>query len=467
MTRFLLLILLLSLVFIVKLFEWNPATVTFKFLPNHSISLPEVTLFVLALGLGAGFVILVHGMGDLIGWARHFREVQEEKREEKVAALWKKVREELNRSHVPQALSLLERLVSLYPNHVEALLLLGNLKRAGGDLSGAIRIHRRARVFDEEDVRLIVALAQDYGKAGRAEDELALYREYFRKKEGRNVDALGIFRDLLLRGEKWDEALEVQSVLSRSFQKGERRDREVLILVGLKYETGREQLLRGETDASRRSFRGALKIDPGFLPARVALSDAQRREGRVPEAFETLEEGFRKNRDLVYLDRMEEMALETGNPDRILAFYDKAVSQDPSDSALLFSRARLYGRLVLVDSAIELLESLEGRETWESGFYEILGDLYLRKQDKTGALEAFRKGIHSEGHAHRYLCRNCQSRLPEWSGRCPICSRWNTVTVHPGFLVPAEDDRAEINRYPDGSNLSEPMWDAYNMGHHS
>ncbi len=467
MTRFLLLILLLSLVFIVKLFEWNPATVTFKYLPNRSIGMPEVTLFVLALGLGAGFVILVHGMGDLIGWARHLREAQEEKREEKVAALWKKVREELNRSHVPQALSLLERLVSLYPNHVEALLILGNLKRMGGDLSGAIRIHRRARVFDEEDVRLIVALAQDYGKAGRTEDELALYREYFRKKEGRNVDALGIFRDLLVRSEKWDEALEVQSVLSRAFQKGDRRDREVAVLVGLKYETGREHLLRGETDSARRSFRGALKIDPGFLPARISLAEAQRREGRVTEAFETLEEGFRKNRDLAFLDRMEEMVLETGNPDRILAFFDKAVSEEPANAALLFSRARLFGRLMLVDSAIELLEFLEGRENWESGFYEILGDLYLRKQDKSSALEAFRKGIHAESHPARYICRHCQNRTPEWSGRCLSCLRWNSVTVHPGFLVPPDSTRAEINRYPDGSNLSDPMWDTFYLGHSS
>lgn len=183
MTRFLLLALLLSLVFVVKLFEWNPGSVTFQYLPGHAVEIPEVALFVLSLGLGAGFVMIVHGTGDFLRWLRNLDEAREEKREEKVTALWKKVREELNRSHVPQAISLLERLVSLYPNHLEALLLLGNLRRSTGDATGAIRLHRRARVFDEEDVRLVIALCEDYRQAGRLDDEMAILSEYFHKKK--------------------------------------------------------------------------------------------------------------------------------------------------------------------------------------------------------------------------------------------------------------------------------------------
>ncbi|MHB8421239.1 MAG: tetratricopeptide repeat protein [Leptospirales bacterium] len=466
MTRFLLLVLLLSLVFIVKLFEWNPGTVTFQFLPNHPLTLPEVTLFVLALGMGAGFVMLIHGMGDLLKWIRNLREVQEEKREEKVAALWKKVREELNRSHTPQALSLLERLVSIYPNHTEALLLLGNLKRSMGDLTGAIRLHRRARVFDEEDVRILVALAQDYARAGRSEDELALYGEYFRKKEGRNVDILGMFRSRLFEQEKWDEALEVQSVLSRSFQKGERRDHEVAILIGIKYETGKAQLSRGDTDAARRSFRSALKIDPSFRPARIGLAEAQAHEGRVTEAFATLEEGYRRDRELIYLERLEEMALETGSPDRILSLFEKAVAGDPKNSALLYARARLFDRLMLVDSALELMESLEGTENWEGAFYGLLGDLYLRKDDQINALESFRKGAHGEASIGRYVCRQCEVREVQWSGRCPSCNAWGTMTIHPGFsrAVTSPARRRSDQHLEGNSSLSDPTWDSYSLG---
>ncbi|EQD58382.1 hypothetical protein B1A_10805, partial [mine drainage metagenome] len=155
-------------------------------------------------------------------------------------------------------------------------------------------MHRRARVFDEEDVRLILALANDYDKAGRLDDELALYREYF-KKEGKNALLLGSFRNLLVRLEKWDEALDVQSVLSRSFQKGDRREREVAFLVGIKYESGGNW--SGKVNRTREddcSVALSRSITP-FVPARIALSEAQDSEGRGKEALETLLEGWSRD----------------------------------------------------------------------------------------------------------------------------------------------------------------------------
>ncbi|MCL4461840.1 MAG: tetratricopeptide repeat protein [Nitrospirae bacterium] len=465
MTRFLLLALLLSLVFVVKLFEWNPGSVNFQYLPGHVIQLPEVALFVLSLGLGAGFVMVVHGTGDFLRWLRNLDDTREEKREEKVTALWKKVREELNRSHVPQALSLLERLVSLYPNHLEALLLLGNLRRSTGDATGAIRLHRRARVFDEEDVRLVLALCEDYRQAGRPDDEMALLGEYFHKKEGRNLDVLGRYRDRLVSRQKWEEALAVQSVLSRSLGKGERRDLEVATLVGIRYETGRLHLDQGETELARRSFRGALKIDPLFSPARIGLAEAQSREGRVSEAFTTLEEGYQKDRDPVYLYRLEEMVLEAGSPERILTAFERAVLADPQNPALLYAQARLYDRLMMVDLAQDRLESLEGRENWEGEFYRLLGDLYLRNKDRASALEAFQKGAHAENHSGRLYCRHCAQRLVRWTGQCPSCRRWGSVSLHPGYVqTPSLQDQSADDRKDSGGSLSDPTIDAYSLG---
>ncbi len=468
MTRFLLLALLLSLVFVVKLFEWNPGSVTFQYLPGHVVEISAVALFVLSLGLGAGFVMIVHGTGDFLRWLRNLDETREEKREEKVTALWKKVREELNRSHIPQALSLLERLVSLYPNHLEALLLLGNLRRSTGDPTGAIRLHRRARVFDEEDVRLVLALCDDYRQAGRSDDEVAILGEYFHKKEGRNVDVLGRYRDRLISRQKWEDALAVQSVLSRSLGKGERRDLEVATLVGIRYETGRLHLDHGETESARRSFRGALKIDPLFSPARIGLAEAQSHEGRMSEALTTLEEGYQKDRDPVYLYRLEEMALEAGSPERILTPFEQAVLSDPQNSSLLYAQARLYDRLMMVDLALDRLESLEGRENWEGEFYRLLGDLYLRNKDRVNALEAFRKGAQSENHAGRLYCRHCGQRFLQWSGQCMSCHRWGTLTLHPGYVpVHSIPDHPPEERKDGGGALSDPTIDAYSFGQSS
>ena len=432
MTRFLLLVLILSLVYLVKLFEWNPRSFPFEFLPGRTVLLPEVALMVLALVVGAAFILMVNGVGDAFKWFRSLKNIQEERTEEKVEILWKKIREELNRSHTPQAITLLDRLVAIMPNHTAALFLLGNLKRQGGDLTGAIRIHRRARVFDEEDVRLILALANDYDKAGRLDDELALYREYF-KKEGKNALLLGSFRNLLVRLEKWDEALDVQSVLSRSFQKGDRREREVAFLVGIKYESGRQLVREGKSDAGRRLFRSALKINHSFVPARISLSEAQDSEGRGKEALETLLEGWSRDRDMVYLDKIEELALDRGNPDLILSLYERLVQDFPDEPAYFLGQARLLARLMMVDEAIDLLESIDGRVNWDGSFHRLRGELYLRKGDQGNALEAFRKSSLAGTVSEKYFCRSCETRFSEWDGRCPSCRRWNTMTVYPGY----------------------------------
>ncbi len=432
MTRFLLLVLILSLVYLVKLFEWNPRSFPFEFLPGRTVLLPEVALMVLALVVGAAFILLVNGIGDGLRWFRSLKNVQEERTEEKAEVLWKKIREELNRSHLPQAMTLLERLIAIMPNHMGALYLLGNLKRQGGDLTGAIRTHRRARVFDEEDVRLIQALATDYDRAGRIEDELALYREYF-KKEGRNVQLLGNFRNLLVRLERWDEALDVQSTLSRSFQKGDRREREIAFLVGIKYEAGRKLARDGKSDAARRMFRSALKINHSFHPARIALSEAQDSEGRGKEALETLLEGWNRDKELIYLDRIEEMALDRGNPEMILSLYDRVTEEFPDEPAYFLGQARLLARLMMVDEAIDLLESLDGRANWDGSFHRLRGELFLRKGEQGNALEAFRKSSLAGSVSEKYFCRSCETRYAQWDGRCSVCRRWNTITVYPGY----------------------------------
>ncbi len=436
MTRILLLVMLVLAVALVKLAEWNDQKVSFQILPHRVLTLPQITLIVLAFSLGAALVFLIHGLSDLLGWIKTLRESREEKRSERAQALWKKTWTEINRSHMPQALSILERLVALFPDHREALLLYGDLKRASGDTVGAIRIHRRARVFDEEDVRLILALAADYEAAARAEDALALFREYF-KKEGRNREVLEEYRRLLIRGERWEEALSVQTALARSFEKGERRDREVALLVGLRFEVGSLLHRQGNTEGARRAFRGALKIDPSFTPARLGLAEAQIVEGREKEGIENLQEGWGRTSETLYLIRLEEFYLEKGNPDAILTLYAKALDRRPGSVSLTFHKARVFNRLGMEEESLSLLESLEGDAVWGGEFYRLMGEIYERRHQMEPALECFRRILSLDlPYDLPYGCKSCHTFLPEWGGRCPSCGQWNTIIRTDGQVLP-------------------------------
>ena len=435
MTRILLLVMLLLAVILVKLAEWNDQKVSFQLLPHQVLQVPQITLLVLAFSLGAGLVFLIHGLSDLVDWVKNLRESREEKRSEKALALWKRAWTEINRSHLPQAVSILERLVTLFPDHREALLLYGDLKRSSGDYAAAIRIHRRARVFDEEDVRLIMALENDYECAGRVEDAMALLREYF-KKEGRNREVLESFRRLLVKNERWEEALSVQTVLARSFEKGDRRDREVSTLVGIRFEVGLLFHRQGQTEKARRAFRGALKIDPTFTPARIGLAEAQMEEGREKEGLENLWEGWEKTGLTLHLVRLEEFYLEKGNPDAVLALYEKALGKHPGNSGLRFHQARIHNLLGMEAEALSMLETMEGDAAWGGEFYRLTGEIYERRRQVEQALDSFKRILTLDPPGDQpYACKSCRTFFDIWSGRCPSCQKWNSVIRTDGLLL--------------------------------
>ena len=472
MTRLLLLLMLVLAVALVKLAEWNDQKVSFQIFSNKVLVLPQITLLVMAFSLGAGLVFLIHSLSDLMRWVTSLKETREEKRSERADALWKRAWTEINRSHITQAISVLERLTALFPDHKEALLLYGDLKRSSGDLVGAIRVHRRARVFDEEDVRLIQSLITDYESAGRVEDAIALLGEYF-KKEGRNRDVLDHFRTLLTRSERWEEALAVQTVLARTFEKGERRDREIAILVGLKFEVGSLQHGQKNTEGARRSFRGALKIDPAFTPARLGLAEAQITEGREKEGIENLVEGWDRTGQTLYLLRLEEFYLEKGNPDEVLSLYERALKARPEKGAFLrFHQGRVFNRLGMEEESMSMLESLEGQAPWGGEFYHLLGGLYERHHQKDQAIETYKKALSLEDPSDRpYVCLSCGTGYADWKGRCLVCHRWNTVMLTDGQMPsPARDSTGQYAKgatSPDSPPAVHAAYQEYFTGPHT
>ncbi len=458
MTRLLLLVMLLLAVALVKLAEWNDQKVSFQPFPHKVLVLPQITLLVLAFALGAGLIFLIHGLSDLLSWVENLREGREEKRSEKAMALWKRAWTEINRSHFPQAISVLERLVTLFPDHKEALLLYGDLKRSAGDYVGAIRIHRRARVFDEEDVRLVLALANDYEMAGRLEEAMALLREYF-KKEGRNREVLEFFRRLLVKNERWEEALAVQTVLARSFEKGERRDREVSILVGIRFEVGFLLHRQGQTEGARRAFRGALKIDPSFTPARIGLAEAQIAEGREKEGIENLWEGWERTGQTLHLVRLEEFYLEKGNPDAVLSLYEKALGKKTGHSGLRFHQARVQNLLGMEEEALSRLEAMEGEANWGGEFYRLTGEIYERRRQTEAALDAYKRILSLDPSDDQpYVCKACRTFYAGWAGRCLACHQWNTIVRTDGLLFSAISPGEAASPAP---SLGPPLQTAY------
>src|SRR4030095_9167245 len=86
-----------------------------------------------------------------------------------------------------------------------------------------------------------------------------------------NLTALTRKRDLLIRLEKWSDALEIQHRMAKANLPESERRMETQLLTGCMYEVGRQLLERSHADKARRYFRGAIKKDRTFLPAYIGF----------------------------------------------------------------------------------------------------------------------------------------------------------------------------------------------------
>jgi lipopolysaccharide biosynthesis regulator YciM len=411
--------------------ELNPGTITLRLNPAEEIELRPVTLILLSMALGAFIVTLlvgVHATRDLVvNWQGD----RLRRRDEKVEALHQEGTQAFLSKRNPEAISLFRKALAIDPNHVDSLLWLGNVYRADKNFAEAIRLHRKARGIDEKNVEVLLGLEKDLETAGRFEEAQQVLQDILRF-DSANLTALLRRRDLYMRLEKWQDALEVQERIVKEPLSMEDRPLEAGLLVGIRYEVGRQFLERGQFDKARRFFRGAMKRDKTFLPAYIGLGEVLIREGKVKNAAEILEKVYRRTRSVIILHRLEELYLEMGEPGEAIRVYQEAIQADPHNAVLKFYLGKLYYRLEMVDEAFDILAVLEGPQDQLSDYHKILANLYLRKQQMELAIEELKKALgFKERVVVPYACTECRYESVDWAGRCLSCGRWNTLEAMP------------------------------------
>ena len=252
------------------------------------------------------------------------------------------------------------------------------------------------------------------------------------KIEPDNLTALIRKRDLLIRLEKWSDALEIQHRLLKANLPESEKQAEADLLVGCMYEVGRQFLERGHPDKARRYFRGAIKKERSFLPAYIGIGEILIHEGKTKDAVEILKKVYSRTRSVIILHRLEELFLEQGEPSEIIRIYQEALQQDPQNPVLQFYLGKLYYRLEMVDEAFDVLSTIEGPQDHLLDYHKIMANLYLRKQHFEQAIVELKKALSFKKRVIvPYICTQCQQESLEWSGRCRRCARWNTLTALP------------------------------------
>jgi lipopolysaccharide biosynthesis regulator YciM len=320
------------------------------------------------------------------------------------------------------------------PSDVAALLRLGALCRAAGELEEALQHHRRACELAPTNAEALRHLVQDYEAAGQAEAALEVL-ERLREVSPHDRWMLERLRDLHVRGERWEEAAAAQAhLLGGVPAEGAGAAPSLGIWCGLRVRAGQTALAAGNAREASAAAREVLRADPSFTPAYLLLGEVYRRQGRPQRATRQWHQAYEATGHTVLLDRLEQVYLGENRPHRLIDLYHQALLRAPDDLRLRYRLATVCVRLEMVDEAAAHLEAVVREAPGFGPALSELADIARRRGQLAQALTYAQRALAaSRAHLLAFRCAACGAPAAEWADRCPACGAWNTLT---DFLEP-------------------------------
>jgi len=428
MSKFFIFLLLVFLTIIGLFAMENKEMVILKIPFGASYEMPKIGLMLLSLSFGAFFIFLVFFIRDTTNLISKFQLQKKHKKEEKIKDYYAKALNAIMRDKVTEAKEALQEILKEEPEHIDALIRLGDLSMKEEDYKTALKYYKKAYELDPKNIVPLFSIENVMEKMN--ENELALkYIEQITNLEPDSPLAHYKMRNILERLEKWEDLIVLQKKILKlvpEYKKSEEERR----LVGYTYEYGRVSLESGEIEQAERIFSNLIKTSPDFIPAYLGLAEVIISKEGVEEAIDFLKKCYEDLKSKLLLIRLEDLLISIGDPKRLIQFYLKAINEKPDDIELKFLLGRRYYRLEMIDDAIETLSSIDPAICSTPKLHCIKGYLYLRRNQTTKAVSEFKQLCPETKVSNlSYLCRECHSTFEEWTGRCSVCGTWNSFEV--------------------------------------
>ncbi len=455
--------LIAAIVVAVYFSDLNPDPITLRLSRETPTEVTPIFLVLLCVAGGALAVVMLVSVREVRGLILNWRSTQRRKREEKLQGYYTSGMLAWLSRRTSEAIAQLQKVLALDPTHTRALLSLGNIFRREKHYNEAIRLHRRARSLEEGNLEVLLSLARDLEDAKRYDEAIQALEDVL-KLDSTNPTALYRIRDIHIRSGRWKAAHAVQERLLKAGLAEHEVRAETQVMTGLKYEVGRQYVERGDLDLARRYFKEAIKLDKGFLPARIGFGELLIREGKLKHAAESWEKSYIKTGNPLFLQRLEDLYLELGEPGEMLRIYQVALSRDDQNPLLKLALGKLYYRLEMIDDAFDLLSTLEGLQDPTGALHKIMSCLYIRKGDTESALMILQEALNRPRPVGApFACTACHYEAWEWSGRCQACGRWNTQALALPSFGSADQPRESVREpvqpqpYPGIASPFEPV----------
>ena len=382
---------------------------------------PTIALILLSIAIGALAMLVIFVVRDTKRYVDNLQWQKRQKKEAKVQELYSKALNYIFAHHdQAEAKELLTEVLTEDPEHLNALLQLGDIALSEDDFQKAREYFQRARDLNARNIEVLLALERLMERTGRWSEALR-YIEEVLDLDDKNLAALYKKRELLERQDRWDDLVFVQKMILKSEHTEKDKNRERQNLVGYKYEYGRHSLENGDLEKAKKAFRTVIRLEKDFIPATLGLAEVLLREGETEEAINMLEKSYEQTSSLIVLLRLEDLLISVNEPLRLIRIYKNKILRNPQDPLTKFFLVKLYYRLEMIDDAFETMASIDTGGTTYPEMHQI---------DK--AVLEFKRALDFSKCAFSlsYRCNNCGNTASEWSGRCSNCKKWSTYKVN-------------------------------------
>ncbi len=408
----------------------SPATIMVPF--GAAYETPTIAVVLFSIAIGALAMLLIFIVRDTKHYVNNLQYQKKQKRHAKIQELYTKALHHLFAHHnLSEARDLFKAVLAEDPEHLNALLQLGNIAFSEDDVQTAREYYERARDLDPKNIEALFSLVRLMEKSERWPYALR-YTEEILEIDDKNLSAMYKKRDILERLEKWDELVFVQKTILKNEHTEKDKNRERQNLVGYKYEYGRYSLENGELEKAKKAFRTVLRLERDSVPATLGLAEVLLREGENEEAINLLEKNYEQSSSMIVLLRLEDLLISVGEPLRLIRIYKNNIVQNPQDPVIKFFLGRLYYRLEMIDDAFEIVTSIDTGGAVYPEMHQLLGNLYMKRNQIEKAVKEYKMALESNACAFSlsYRCGHCGHSSPEWSGRCAGCRQWSTYQLN-------------------------------------
>ncbi len=432
MGKFTVFIFILFLVAVAVLAVFNQEVTTVRIPFGKVYETPTIALMLLSGAVGALMMLIIFVVRDTKKFVDNWQYQKRQKKEERIRELYSRALNYLISHHNKEdAKNLFKEILKEDPEHINALLQLGDIAVSEERLNEALEYYQRARDLSPQNIEVLFALVRLMEKNNRLTDALR-YIEEILDIDDENLTSLYKKRDILERLERWDELVFVQKKIFKNEHSEKDRNRERQILVGYKYEYGRNSLENGELEKAKKAFKTVLRLEKDFTPAILGLAEVLLREGETEEAINLLEKSFERTSSLIVLSRLEDMLINVGEPLRLIRIYKNSISRSPHDNILKFFLGKLFYRLEMIDDSFDTLASIDTTGVTSPELHQLMGNIYIKRNQIDKAVEEFKKALDTSKcvESLSYTCKVCGYKSTEWSGRCPNCKMWDTYRLN-------------------------------------